>query len=435
MKNIYATLLTGTALLLAGALDAQSSTHSKTGLLSNPTKLTAPGAGTHQVAAGEVRGGAPVNDLCSSVTFSALAGGSSVTFAGDNTNATDIGDYEAGSGLETFGPVVWHGFTTTECTNISVAYCGTTPAYQNLAAFLARTCPATDADYVLYSSGNFTDCVDGNGTITWLAVPAGSYYLPVLNDAAAPAVGPYTILVSAVACPSAPANDECAAAISLTSTTICSATPFSTNGATQTLAPIECGGFTSGNANDVFFSFVATSNDQTIGVAGYNAADAMIELFSGSCGSLVSLGCADATYPLAADETTIEQLIQGGLTVGTTYYVRVYDWGHASAAHNFDICVTEGSGNNVGIHENSSASAFSVFPNPAEGLFNVQYLGTNGAATIQVLDLTGRLVYNWKGQFSNGAIRTIDLSGMAQGNYVAHFTVGGVRTTERLMVK
>ena len=114
--------------------------------------------------------------------------------------------------------------------------------------------------------------------------------------------------------------------------------------------------------------------------------------------------------------------------------MRVYDWGHNSPEHNFEICVVEGEGSGIGMDENA-ASEFSIFPNPGTGVFNLQYAGNNGLANIEVLDVTGRIVYNKQAQVANGSTQSIDLTGMSAGNYNVRLTVGGVRTEQRLMVK
>jgi hypothetical protein len=434
MNKFYSLL--GATLVLALSANAQSQTPNKLRTNAERMLLTAPGATPSKGAhANNLRGGGPANDNCSSATTEVLSIPGSVNFSGDNTGATEDGDFEPGSGLEGFGPCVWHKFSIASCANISVAYCGTNPAYQNLAAFLARTCPATDADYILYTAGDFSLCGDDNGTIFWDAVPAGEYWLPVLLDEANSAIGPYSITVSAEACPAAPANDECAGAIQLTSDVNCVVTYFNTTGATETLPPIECMDFTSGNAFDVFFMFTATSTDHTISVGGFDDADAMVELFSGSCGSLVSMQCEDATYPQTADlEYTSEVMLVSGLTVGTTYYVRVYDWGHASPSHAFEICLTEGAGSNIGIEENAS-SDWSLFPNPGTGVFTINYVGASGLGNIEVMDVTGRVMYNVQAQLATGSTHSMDLSGLAAGNYTVRITNNGVRTEQRLVVK
>lgn len=439
MKNLYSSLFAGAAVLVATSLNAQSLGTGKAAAAQRTPYLMAPGVPAHHVTAGAARGTNPVNDECSTVADQPLASGGSISLSGDNTGATETNDFEAGSGLEGFGPVVWHKFTTSGCNDITVAYCGTASVFQNVAAFLARTCPATDADYVLYSTGNFTDCADGNATIVFNGVPAGTYYLPVLADEAAPAVGPYSIEVSAQACPAAPGNDNCESAISLTADTWCNFSYHSGFGGTQSLPGISCNNFT-GNANDdVWFSFVATAADMTVGVQGVDDGDgdnntgydAVIEVLSGACPG-ANLTCADGTLGSEPEEAILT-----GLTVGSTYYVRVYDY-YAGywPDHSFGICVVAGGGGiNIGITENASSNNWSVFPNPGTGVFTLQYSGANAAADIEVFDLTGRAVYTSRTAVANGTNHTMDLTGLSAGNYNVRLTVNGVRTEQRLMVK
>ena len=57
------------------------------------------------------------------------------------------------------------------------------------------------------------------------------------------------------------------------------------------------------------------------------------ELFSGTCGSLTSIACSDATI------MTVQ-----GLTAGNVYYVRVYSWSSVQPAiKEFNICVVKNS--------------------------------------------------------------------------------------------
>jgi hypothetical protein len=416
MKQLYTSLLTGAALLVAGAVSAQKS-HS----LQSIQNAIHPGHGTI-----DVRGGAPPNDECTGAVNQNLAIGGTVTFSGDNTNATDAEGFGFGQ--------VWESFTITQCADLTLSYCGTAPAFGNAFLSLFMGCPNT----TFYPAAGFdvTTCSDGNVTIFFTSVPPGQYYYAVMNDAANAAVGPYTIAVSAVApAIGCAANDECANAIALSAGANCVGTLFLTTGASESMDPIDCAGFTSGNGHDVWFSFVATNASMTVGVTGFNESDAMVELFSGSCGSLVSLGCADATFPQAAGEQTSEELIQTGLTVGTTYYVRVYDWGHASPDHSFEICVVQGEGTNIGIEENATATDWSIYPNPGTGVFNLQYNGANTTVSIEVIDITGRVVYTQQTSMAAGTNHPIDLSGVAIGNYNVRLIANGVRTEQRLMVK
>lgn len=367
----------------------------------------------------------PANDQCTGATPQSLAAGGSVNFAGDNTNATDT---------ELLGAAtVWHAFTTTECTDLALNYCGTTPAFGNAFLNLWTDCPAT----VAFPSTTFntTDCPDGNVTIYYTNVPAGTYYYGVL--AAEGALGAYTITVAAEACDQPPANDDCAGAIALTVGTFCNNVPFSAASATESLPAAQCSGFT-GNANDdVWFSFVATSADVTVGATGdddgdgnnQTGYDAVVEAFD-ACGG-TSLGCVDGT--LSGEPEGLELT---GLTVGNTYYVRVYNYYTSIPAPNSaTVCVVAGTGINIGIEESTGADSWSIFPNPAEGSFTFSYEGANTTGDIELIDVTGRVVHSERANLINGAQRTIDLIGLSAGNYTVRLTANNERSTQRLMVK
>ena len=311
----------------------------------------------------------PANDDCGSVSFSSLNVGGSVSFSGNNAGATATGDYAPGSVLDGEGPSVWHGFTTTECTDIVVDYCGTNPVFGNFWIILATSCPADDN--LIISTGN-ADCGDGNLAITFLGVPAGTYYLPVLLDPANDAEGPYTIEVSATACATPPANDDCANAVLLTPSATCVPTAGTTLGATQSLPAITCNTFTSNVANDAWFSFVATAADHNVEVTGLGTYDPIVELFEGTCGAPVSLDCADATV---AGE--VETIAATGLTIGTTYWVRVYNWNGGGADQDFEICVYGGGG---GGPVNDLCGSVTADPLSVGG--SISFSGDNTGATI-----------------------------------------------------
>lgn len=127
------------------------------------------------------------------------------------------------------------------------------------------------------------------------------------------------------------ANDNCSGAVSLTvnPTNACTvSTSGTTAGATQSQSGCA------GNADDdVWYSFVATATSHVVRVTPTTLSDAVIQVFSGACGSLVSLDCEDSTVGLNEEASTLT-----GLTIGATYIVRVYSWGTGSGS--FSVCVT-----------------------------------------------------------------------------------------------
>jgi len=133
--------------------------------------------------------------------------------------------------------------------------------------------------------------------------------------------------------PMPPVNDDCANATALTvnpdlscgsvtSGTILGATA---SGDDET----ACGGT---EDDDVWFSFVATSTSHNIDLlnAAGSTTDLYHSLWSGPCSSLVNLLCSDPNSSVAS-----------GLTIGDTYYLRVYSWTSTSGqTTTFDVCIS-----------------------------------------------------------------------------------------------
>ncbi|HEY4874752.1 MAG TPA: T9SS type A sorting domain-containing protein, partial [Puia sp.] len=108
--------------------------------------------------------------------------------------------------------------------------------------------------------------------------------------------------------------DDCVNAFGLT---------IGTTSATQTLLYASASNIASlcGNSTspDIWFKFTASSKYPIITLptvgANFTSATPVIELFSGTCAGLTSLGCTTGTTFVAPG---------AGLTSGTTYYIRVY---------------------------------------------------------------------------------------------------------------
>ncbi len=135
-------------------------------------------------------------------------------------------------------------------------------------------------------------------------------------------------------CP--PANDDCDNAIALTVNPDeqCGTVTHANN--VNATASSQADDVTGTPNDDVWFSFVATNATQIISLSNITAVtgdsiDMGMGLYDGSA------GCAGLTLVADSDPNT---LTATGLTVGTTYYLRVYGWGDTfSAQATFDVCV------------------------------------------------------------------------------------------------
>ncbi|MCC6180949.1 MAG: T9SS type A sorting domain-containing protein, partial [Bacteroidia bacterium] len=253
----------------------------------------------------------PANDECSgALNVISATSCSSNTLAGNSLFATQSTSYSpcAGNNLDD----VWYKFTAV----------GTT---QTLSVV-----PDNSNDIVVEvmsgACSNLTSiqCIDGVGTggaesfVFGTLISGNNYYFRIHQYNYSPSAIPnFTVCLqnSFVATPS---NDNCSNAQTLTVTSICTQTPTAGNtlNATQYLPACV------GNANDdVWYKFVATSTDIKTLVRSNGNMDAVIELYDGNCTSLTSLMCADNT-----SNDTLETLIANNLTIGQTYYLRVYDY-------------------------------------------------------------------------------------------------------------
>ena len=142
------------------------------------------------------------------------------------------------------------------------------------------------------------------------------------------------------------ANDECTGAIPVpvNQNTNCLQTVRGSL-AFATASPVanSCGATASTADNDdVWFSFTATAINHYISLLGVNYSDTPTGLnyaiYSGSCGTLTQIGGCRLNSSNPPNPTL------NGLTIGTTYYIRVYSTGTAAVTTTFEVCI----GTNVG---------------------------------------------------------------------------------------
>src|SRR6185503_14931466 len=86
--------------------------------------------------------------------------------------------------------------------------------------------------------------------------------------------------------------------------------------------------------DDIWFKFVATKSAPTISLSSVGSnlsGSSRLQLFSGNCASLTSLACGNTSIAASS------------LSVGNTYYVRVYSSGGSaiSSNGNFNISVVD----------------------------------------------------------------------------------------------
>jgi len=226
---------------------------------------------------------------------------------------------------------VWYTFTTTTAGVYFFSYTDLTALIGTAASVglhvYTGSCGALTTVGTAYCSSGFGS--GGSGTLNLSLAAATTYTLRIWVGSSTNS-GSFNFCITAPAPP--PANDECSAAISLTPvTTATCATPVAgtTVGATQsTETATTCSA--TGTNDDVWYSFVATSTAHTVQISN-TTGSTTASLYSGSCGGLTLISCG-----------ALNGAASGGLTIGQTYYVRVYTTATTAAFADFDICVVSG---------------------------------------------------------------------------------------------
>jgi hypothetical protein len=274
----------------------------------------------------------PANDNCTAATaLTVQVGSCTAPTTGTNVGATASAGVTDPTCSSYLGADVWYSFVVPAGGAVTVETGSVSGS--NI----------TDTGLTLYTGtcgGTLTQllCDDDSGTgafslITATGLTPGSTIYARVFDYDNAEAGQFTICVSTP--PGPPANDNCAGAISLTpglaGAGCTSPTSGTTVAATASGVANTCGGTPD---DDVWYSFVAAATSQTITVAGSASFDAVVELRSGTCAAGTNVACEDNTF---AGDT--ETLVATGLTPGSTYYVRVFDW-DAAVYGAFTICIT-----------------------------------------------------------------------------------------------
>jgi Secretion system C-terminal sorting domain len=275
----------------------------------------------------------PSNDNCAgatSLTTQPFAASCSSPVMGTTVGAS-TSNADCSSGQDD----VWYSFTATATSEI-VRFQSVTAVTGTVTAMgmnLYTGCPAVGP-----SNCNTTLTVTSGvaqGTLTGLTIGT-TYYLRVWTSGTSN-TGTFDICI--IDPPPAPANDNCAGAISLTvnSDFACAVTTAGTTvSATQTTGETvpTCNG--TGINDDVWFSFVATGTSHRIQTSSVSigTSSMLLQVYGGTCGALTTAGLTGACGSF------VDVINVSGLTAATTYYVRVATaTSTATTTATFNICV------------------------------------------------------------------------------------------------
>ncbi|HRX27923.1 MAG TPA: T9SS type A sorting domain-containing protein [Saprospiraceae bacterium] len=191
--------------------------------------------------------------------------------------------------------------------------------------------------YVTIKDGSGTNLAWGMSPLSWTSTVTGNLQAHWTNDAACSTTSSChvtTVTCSSCTPPPPPDNDNCDGAYSLTVNSDLNCTNVTAGTVSQATASPESTTACSGTENDdVWFSFVATATTHQISllnVAG-STTDLYHSVWAGTCPGGLSLVAGTCSDPNISNPS--------GLTIGNTYYIRVYSYGSTSQTTTFNVCV------------------------------------------------------------------------------------------------
>lgn len=193
----------------------------------------------------------------------------------------------------------------------------------------------SNSTYLWQSSADSLSWSDIGGAtanaLTTAAISSDTYFRCKISCTAS-ATSTYSRAVKITVITTSPGNDECANAtlLSVNASNVCTSSVAGTIQCASASAEANTCGATLDD-DDVWYKFVATKTTHLISLFNITGSqtDMYIALYSGACGSLTNLSC------LNDDQSTVT-----GLTIGNTYYARVYtNTTTAGQTTTFNICV------------------------------------------------------------------------------------------------
>ncbi|MBO9702440.1 MAG: T9SS type A sorting domain-containing protein [Sporocytophaga sp.] len=201
--------------------------------------------------------------------------------------------------------------------------------------------------------------------------------------------------------PTAISNDDCAYAINIPVSEPVNSMTGSLENATQSKGP--CNG--TGEANDVWYKFIAASNTGTVKLTPIDGADLVLNIVSDCAGNTIA--CVDDN-----GEGDEEIWQADNLVIHQPYFIRIYDSNGGN--HNSNFIVSFESDLVVqAINDKDNAGGLIVFPIPVENVLNIQDNKIQ-KGNLTLCDLQGNILLSENGDLKS----TYDISAIKPGAYI-----------------
>lgn len=372
----------------------------------------------------------PVNDDCSGALPIEINGAAVIA---DNTDATYYGPM--GSclyGDQTDGNV-YFTFTLTEAGILSIQTEEGTSTDSQLTLFTIEDCGGGAEAFTEIACNDDISFFSAMSEILTDELEPGTYYLAASTFSSEAQeitnVGTYSITVSSAVLPE---NNSCEGAVELI---LDGDAEIADNSVSTMVGPEGSCYNVAQEVGDTWFVFtIAETTSVLVFTEEGESIDSQVSVFTiEGCGTgnevYTEVGCNDD----ASDDNymSIIQLID--LPAGT-YYIKA---GTYSSFFTGSYSISIETLTMVNVNEADKNASFTVYPNPNSGDFSIANAGVSGNYGIELIDLTGRIVYEKTAVLNANTETNVSVKGIAPGVYMIRMVndKDNSFTTQRIVVK
>lgn len=348
----------------------------------------------------------PPNNECSGATINnVLVNGPTVSLSGNGNNASDENNMGAAH--------VWEAFTLDSCADLTIDFCGSSPAPSIIFSSLFNECPSLN----IYQSGliDIDLCSDENQAMTFVSLEAGTYYYPVVADNNLGGFVDYTMNINAVSCAITPQPDTCEIWLNGPYGDFNSEFGGAPSPDTSGTCPIY--------TLDIFSVYASEMYDVSNFQEGINYAISVCE-GEGAGSWPVELSVLDTAGNIIAwSESCLLTFIA---PYTGTFFIGINEAG--ACGENSDNTQTDNGFLSIGCEgtipgiKEIEKPVFSVYPNPNSGLFTLINQNSSASFQIELLSLTGNVIYvNTLFLQANEKI-DMDMDDISSGMYILKMT-------------
>jgi hypothetical protein len=90
---------------------------------------------------------------------------------------------------------------------------------------------------------------------------------------------------------------------------------------------------------------------------------------------------------------------------------------------------------NIGLDDLQLSNSFKAWPNPTQGLLNVEFALGTGNATVEVMDMAGRVLMSEQVAAQGVTRKELNLAAYAKGVYLVRVSSGSASATRKITLQ